>query len=172
MTALVETANAAKGRPQARAVLNLADPGTSPDSADPVAAMADFPALTLIGAPIRRRKAFASAAAHGLLVDELSHVDMTAVQDLSALTRWCLAVKVIWRQYEHHQKTISNGKQLGGIGAGREATCHEARQRPAAIDHPDDPAQMMNRLDALAEQTGQTRAGLLLGASRVLRDGI
>ncbi len=35
------------------------------------------------------------------------------------------------------------------------------------------PREMMARLDALAEQTGQTRAGLLLlGAARVLRDGI
>jgi hypothetical protein len=32
---------------------------------------------------------------------------------------------------------------------------------------------MLQRLDALAEQTGQTRAGLLLlGAARLLRDGV
>ncbi len=86
MTALVETANAARGGLRALAVLNLADPGASPDNADAESAMADFPALTLIDAPIRRRKAFASAAAHGLSVDELSPVDMKAVQELSALT--------------------------------------------------------------------------------------
>jgi predicted transcriptional regulator len=31
---------------------------------------------------------------------------------------------------------------------------------------------MLRRLDALAEQIGQTRAGLLLGAAQLLRDGI
>lgn len=35
------------------------------------------------------------------------------------------------------------------------------------------PPDMLRRLDELADQTGQTRAGLLLlGAARVLRDGI
>ena len=35
------------------------------------------------------------------------------------------------------------------------------------------PPDMLQRLDALAEQTGQTRAGLLLlGAARLLRDGV
>lgn len=85
MTALVETANAARGGLRALAVLNLADPGSSPDNADAVAAMADFPALTLVDAWIRRRKAFASAAAHGLLVDELTPIDPKAYQELIAL---------------------------------------------------------------------------------------
>ena len=85
MTALVETANAARGGLRALAVLNLADPGSSPDNADAVAAMADFPALTLVDAWIRRRKAFASAAAHGLLVDELTPIDHKAYQELMAL---------------------------------------------------------------------------------------
>ena len=35
------------------------------------------------------------------------------------------------------------------------------------------PPDMLQRLDALAAQTGQTRAGLLLlGAARLLRDGV
>ncbi len=35
------------------------------------------------------------------------------------------------------------------------------------------PREMLARLDKMAEETGQTRAGLLLlGASRVLRDGV
>ena len=35
------------------------------------------------------------------------------------------------------------------------------------------PPDMLQRLDTLAEQTGQTRAGLLLlGAARLLRDGV
>lgn len=35
------------------------------------------------------------------------------------------------------------------------------------------PPDMLRRLDALASETGQTRAGLLLlGAARLLRDGV
>jgi chromosome partitioning protein len=85
MAALVETANAARGGLRALAVLNLADPGHSPDNADAVAALAEFPCLTLVDTPIRRRKAFASAAAHGLLVDEAPPIDAKAVSELSAL---------------------------------------------------------------------------------------
>lgn len=85
ISALVETANAARGGLRALAVLNLADPGTSPDNADAASAMADFPALALLDAPVRRRKAFASAAAHGMAVDELSPVDLKAAQELATL---------------------------------------------------------------------------------------
>lgn len=46
-----------EGRAAALAGLNLADPGVSPDNADAAAAMTDFPVLTLVDAPIRRRKA-------------------------------------------------------------------------------------------------------------------
>jgi chromosome partitioning protein len=85
MAALVETANAARGGLRALAVLNLADPGHSPDNDDAAAALADFPALVLVDTSIRRRKAFASAAAHGLLVDEATPIDTKAVSELSAL---------------------------------------------------------------------------------------
>ena len=85
MAALVETANAARGGLRALAVLNLADPGHSPDNDDAAAALADFPALVLMDTPIRRRKAFGSAAAHGLLVDEAQPIDPKAVSELSAL---------------------------------------------------------------------------------------
>jgi chromosome partitioning protein len=85
MASLVETANAARGGLRAVAVLNLADPGHSPDNEDAAAALADFPVLTLVDTPIRRRKAFASAAAHGLLVDEAPPIDTKAVAELSAL---------------------------------------------------------------------------------------
>jgi chromosome partitioning protein len=85
MAALVETANAARGGLRSLAVLNLADPGQSPDNTDALAALAEFPVLTLTDTPIRRRKAFASAAAHGLLVDEATPIDAKAVSELSAL---------------------------------------------------------------------------------------
>jgi len=87
MSQLVEVAQVTRGGLRALAVLNLADPGHSPDNVDAVEAMTDFPALTLLDTPIRRRKAFASAAAHGLLVDELSPIDMKAAQELSNLSK-------------------------------------------------------------------------------------
>ena len=43
MAALVEVAAAARGNLRALAVLNLADPGSSPDIADAAAAVGDFP---------------------------------------------------------------------------------------------------------------------------------
>ena len=86
IAALVETANAARGRSvRALAVINLADPGISQDNADAAATLADFPALELVEAPLVRRKAFASAAAHGLAVDELNPIDPKAVRELSDL---------------------------------------------------------------------------------------
>ena len=86
MAALVEVAAAARGNLRALAVLNLADPGSSPDNADAAAAVGDFPALTLLAAIIRRRKAFAAAAVRGLLVEELAPpIDGKAVQELSTL---------------------------------------------------------------------------------------
>jgi chromosome partitioning protein len=87
VSALVEIANALRGGLRALAVLNLADPGSSPDNVDAVAALAEFPALELIDAPIRRRKAFASAAAHGLAVGEFPPIDLKACSELSALAR-------------------------------------------------------------------------------------
>ena len=46
----------------------------------------------------------------------------------------------------------------------------DARRRQITMTVPLD---MLRRLDALAAETGQTRAGLLLlGAARLLRDGV
>ena len=59
--ALVDEANSVWDGLPTHAVLNAADPGTSSDNADAAAALTDFPQLTLIDAPIRRRKAFANA---------------------------------------------------------------------------------------------------------------
>lgn len=70
---------------QAFAVLNGADPGAWTDSADAITAFADFPDLTLIDAPIRRRKAFANAMSAGLSVNELAPRDPKASQELDTL---------------------------------------------------------------------------------------
>ena len=83
MASLVEAATATPDGLRALVVLNLADPGASPDNADAAAALADFPALTLVEGPIRRRKAFAAAAARGLSVDELMPIDIKAIHYLS-----------------------------------------------------------------------------------------
>jgi chromosome partitioning protein len=86
IAALVEVAAVARGNLRALAVLNLADPGTSPDNVDAAGAVGDFPALQLLDAPIRRRKAFAAAAVRGLLVEELAPpIDGKAIQELSTL---------------------------------------------------------------------------------------
>jgi chromosome partitioning protein len=84
---LVDGARATRDGLRALAVINLADPGVSPDNADAAAALADFPALDPIGVQLVRRKAFANAAAHGMAIDELSPIDPKAVQELEALVR-------------------------------------------------------------------------------------
>lgn len=88
---LIEQAQAARlddGRRPLRvlAVLNLADPGDNPDTADAAAALADFPQLSAaLGTQIRRRKAVANAMAHGLAVSELTPRDAKACAEIAAL---------------------------------------------------------------------------------------
>ena len=69
---------------QAYAVLNAADPGTSSDNTEAVAALADFPQLTLLDTPIRWRKAFANAVGLGLSMEELAPRDPKACEELAA----------------------------------------------------------------------------------------
>ena len=69
---------------QAFAVLNMADSQGS-DNQDAAAAVADFPNLTLLDTPIRRRKAFANAAGEGFSVLEHEPADPKARAELSAL---------------------------------------------------------------------------------------
>jgi len=82
---LVDEARAVRDGLTALAVLNAADPGVSGDNTEAVAALADFPQLTLLDAPITRRKAFANATGQGLSVDELAPVDAKASAELAAL---------------------------------------------------------------------------------------
>ena len=87
---LIEQVQAAReddGRPALRvlAVLNLADPGTNPDTIDAGKALAGFPRLHLIEPVIRRRKAIANAMAYGLAVAELTPRDAKACEEIGAL---------------------------------------------------------------------------------------
>ena len=85
IASLVDEANGVRDGLRACAVLNAADPGRSSDNTDAMAALADFPQLTLLDTPIRRRKAFANALGLGLSVEELNPRDPKACEELSSL---------------------------------------------------------------------------------------
>ena len=87
MAGLVDEAQGARDGLRACAVLNAADPGSSSDNADAAAALADFPRIALIDAPLRLRKAFANAVGSGLSVDELTPRDPKACEELAQLVR-------------------------------------------------------------------------------------
>lgn len=69
---------------RALAFLNNADSGGH-DNEEAAAAAADFPELVFIAAPVRRRKAIASAAGQGLSVLEFSPKDNKAIDEITAL---------------------------------------------------------------------------------------
>lgn len=69
---------------RAYAVLNQADIQGS-DNKDAAAALADFPGITLLDAPIRRRKSFANAAGEGRSVLEYMPVDSKAIAEIESL---------------------------------------------------------------------------------------
>ena len=54
-------------------------------SVEAAEALADFPHLTLLDAPIRRCKAFANATGQGMSVDELVPTDAKASADLASI---------------------------------------------------------------------------------------
>lgn len=85
IAALIDEANAVRDGLRSYAVLNLADPGTSSDNADAQAALADFPQLTLLDAPVSRRKAFANAIGLGLAVEEIRPRDFKAWKEIKTL---------------------------------------------------------------------------------------
>lgn len=82
--ALIDEARSVRDGLKAYAVLNSADPSGS-DNADAAAAVADYPQLTYLDTPIRRRKAIANAAGQGLSVLEASPRDAKASDELNAL---------------------------------------------------------------------------------------
>jgi chromosome partitioning protein len=82
---LVDETNGIRDGLRVFAVLNAADPGTSSDNTEAAAALSDFPQLTLLDAPIRRRKAFANALGLGLSVEELTPRDSKACEELANL---------------------------------------------------------------------------------------
>ncbi len=87
IAALVEHARSVRDGLRTYAVLNAADPGLSSDNVEAAAALADFPGLELIDAPVRRRKAFANATGLGLSVEELAPRDPKACSEIAVLVR-------------------------------------------------------------------------------------
>lgn len=86
IAALVDEARSVRDGLRAFAVLNSADPSlSSADNRDAAAAVADYPQLTYLDAPIRRRKSFANAAGQGLSVLELTPKDTKACDELNKL---------------------------------------------------------------------------------------
>ena len=71
------------------AVINLADPGHTRDSAETIEALNSFTQFPAIGPVIRRCKPTANAMAHGatVTVTELMPRDPKAVEEISQLVR-------------------------------------------------------------------------------------
>ncbi len=82
---LVDEARGVRDGLRACAVLNAADPGVSSDNTEAASALVDFPQLTLLDCPIRRRKAFANTVGLGLSVEEMVPRDGKACDELAAL---------------------------------------------------------------------------------------
>lgn len=83
---LIESARSMRDGLRAYAVLNCADPSNANrDNADAAEALADFPQLEHLDAPVRRRKAFANAAGQGRWVDDMQPRDAKASEELSHL---------------------------------------------------------------------------------------
>lgn len=84
ISALVEEIRSLGKELAVYAVLNQADiQGT--DNKDAAAALADFPGITLLDTPIRRRKSLANAAGEGRAVIEHMPADQKAIAEVEAL---------------------------------------------------------------------------------------
>ncbi len=86
IAALIEEARAMRDGLQALAFLNMADTSGS-DNEDAATALADYPSLTYLNTPIRRRKSIANAAGSGISVLEQSPRDDKAVSELNELLK-------------------------------------------------------------------------------------
>eukprot|EP00004_Rigifila_ramosa_P021251 TRINITY_DN5616_c0_g1_i1.p4 TRINITY_DN5616_c0_g1~~TRINITY_DN5616_c0_g1_i1.p4 ORF type:complete len:215 (+),score=44.13 TRINITY_DN5616_c0_g1_i1:9918-10562(+) len=84
IAALIEEASAMRDGLQALAVLNMADTAGT-DNEDAAAALADYPAISYLATPIRRRKSIANAAGNGMSVLEQTPRDDKAIAELNAL---------------------------------------------------------------------------------------
>jgi chromosome partitioning protein len=84
IAALIEEARAMRDGLQALAVLNMADTAGT-DNEDAAAALADYPAISYLATPIRRRKSIANAAGNGMSVLEQTPRDDKAITELNAL---------------------------------------------------------------------------------------
>jgi chromosome partitioning protein len=84
IAALIEEARAMRDGLQALAILNMADTAGT-DNDDAAAALADYPAITYLDTPIRRRKSIANAAGNGMSVLEQTPRDEKAIAELNAL---------------------------------------------------------------------------------------
>lgn len=84
IAALIEEARAMRDGLQAQAVLNMADTAGT-DNEDAAAALADYPAISYLATPIRRRKSIANAAGNGMSVLEQMPRDEKAIAELNAL---------------------------------------------------------------------------------------
>lgn len=86
IAALIEEASAMRDGLQALAVLNMADTAGT-DNEDAAAALADYPAISYLATPIRRRKSIANAAGNGMSVLEQTPRDDKAIAELNALLK-------------------------------------------------------------------------------------
>lgn len=84
VSSLIDDARAARDGLDAYALLSMADPVGS-DNEEAAAAVADFPALKYLDAPIRRRKSIAVAAGLGQSVFEFTPKDAKAVEEMTVL---------------------------------------------------------------------------------------
>jgi chromosome partitioning protein len=69
----------------AYAILNCADPNTSADNREAVAALEDYPNIKYLDCPLCRRKSFATASGFGLSVAELKTKDPKALAEVNNL---------------------------------------------------------------------------------------
>lgn len=84
MSHLVEEARGIRGDFAVYAVLNNADTAGS-DNAEAIEAIKDYPELTYLNSPIKRRKSIASAAGKGMSVLEFTPRDVKACEEMNAL---------------------------------------------------------------------------------------